>query len=96
MLQFAIIARDGNDKDALNRRMQSRPAHLEGARILKEKGQLISGGALLDEDGQMRGSLMLVQFNTREEFEHWYATEPYRKDAVWQTLEVIPFREAVL
>jgi uncharacterized protein len=54
----------------------------------------VIGGATLDEEGKMRGSIMIVQFETKEEFDNWYASEPYIKDGVWQTIEVKPFRVA--
>ncbi|NCU03461.1 MAG: hypothetical protein GXC73_05690 [Chitinophagaceae bacterium] len=94
MQQYVIIAQDGTDEEALERRMQVRPFHLAGAKKLREQNNLVIGGATLDEEGKMRGSIMIVQFETKEEFEHWYANEPYIKDGVWKTIEVKPFRVA--
>jgi len=36
MLQYLIIAYDGTDNDALDRRMNTRPYHFEMARELKK------------------------------------------------------------
>lgn len=94
MQQYVIIAQDGTDEGAFERRMEVRPFHLAGAKKLKEQNNFVFGGATLDEEGNMRGSIMIVQFETKEEFDHWYANEPYIKDAVWQTIEVKPFRVA--
>ena len=94
MQQYVIIAQDGTDEDALKRRMEVRPFHLAGAKKLKEQNNFVFGGATLDEEGNMRGSIMIVQFETNEEFDHWYANEPYIKDGVWQTIEVKPFKVA--
>lgn len=94
MQQYVIIAQDGTDEDALERRMQARPFHLAGAKKLKEQNNFVVGGATLDEEGKMRGSIMIVQFETKEEFDHWYANEPYIKEGVWKTIEVKPFRIA--
>ncbi|MBC7850046.1 MAG: hypothetical protein H7Y31_09920 [Chitinophagaceae bacterium] len=96
MLQFVIIARDGNDEQALDRRKEIRPRHLAGARILKDNNNFLFGGAMLDEDGNMRGSVMFVQFETKAEFDNWYANEPYINGNVWQEIEVQPFREAII
>ena len=60
MVQYVVIAEDGNDAEALNRRMQARPAHLDGARNLKAKDQYVMGGAILDEEGTMRGEITSV------------------------------------
>jgi uncharacterized protein len=96
MRQYVIIAHDGIDAEASERRKKIRPLHLAGAKILKEKNQFITGGAILDENGQMTGSVMIVQFETEEEFQEWYNNEPYIKEGVWQTIEVKPFRVAVV
>jgi uncharacterized protein YciI len=40
MQQYVIIAQDGTDEDALERRMQARPFHLAGAKKLKEQNNL--------------------------------------------------------
>jgi uncharacterized protein YciI len=42
----------------------------------------------------MTGSVMIVQFNTEEEFNQWYAEEPYIAKGVWKHIEVKPFRVA--
>ncbi len=94
MRQYVIIARDGNDADALQRRMEARPNHLAGATALKANNQYIMGGAMLNEAGQMEGSVMIVQFETEEDFNHWYSHEPYIVSGVWKTIEVKPFRVA--
>lgn len=96
MKQYVIIAYDGLDAEASERRKKIRPFHLEGAKLLKEKNQFITGGAILSEDGQMTGSVMIVQFETEEDFQEWYKNEPYITEGVWQTIEVKPFRVAVV
>lgn len=94
MMQFAIIARDGTDEDALDRRMQVRPDHLAGARQLKSTNNFVVGGAILNEQGKMTGSIMIVQFETQAEFDDWLKTEPYINGKVWQAIEVHPFKVA--
>ena len=94
MLQYAIIARDGTDSEALQRRMNVRPLHFQGARQLKDKNNFILGGATLDEKGNMNGSVMIVQFETEDEMQDWFEHEPYITGNVWQTIEVKPFRVA--
>jgi hypothetical protein len=96
MKQYVIIAYDGDDADAQERRKTIRPLHLEGAKNLKERNQFITGGAILDEAGQMTGSVMIVQFETDEAFNEWYKQEPYIKNGVWKTIEVKPFRVAAV
>jgi len=94
MKQYLIIARDGKDDEALNRRKEVRPLHLAGAKKLKENGNFVIGGAMLDDDDNMRGSIMIVQFETELDFQKWYDNEPYIIQGVWKTIEVKPFRVA--
>jgi uncharacterized protein YciI len=94
MKQYLIIAQDGKDNEALDRRKEVRPLHLAGAKKLKENGNFVIGGAMLDEENNMRGSIMIVQFETPEGFQKWYDNEPYITQGVWKTIEVRPFRVA--
>ena len=94
MLQFVIIAKDGTDTDALERRMSTRPFHLEGARKLKATNNFVTGGATLDKNGNMNGSIMIVQFETEEALKHYMDNEPYIVQNVWQQIEVKPFKVA--
>lgn len=92
MEQYVIIAHDGTDADAPARRMTARPAHLAVVRRLKAEGKFIEGGAILDEEGTMVGSVVMVAFPSRAELDEWLAIDPYVTGGVWQRLEVQPFR----
>ena len=94
MQQYVIIAQDGRDAEAIDRRWQNRPAHLEGARKLKDQGAFITGGAILDDNGTMRGSVMILQFESEEGLKKWMAEEPYIQNGVWKEIQVKPFRVA--
>ncbi|MEO6316413.1 MAG: YciI family protein [Chitinophagaceae bacterium] len=94
MNQYVIIARDGTDEDAPRRRMDIRPVHLAGAAKLKASNNFVSGGAMLNEEGQMEGSVMIVQFETEDQFQKWYAAEPYITGGVWKNIELKRFKVA--
>lgn len=94
MKQYLIIARDGKDDAAAERRMAVRNMHLAGASLLKAQGRFVVGGAMLNHDGQMNGSVLIVQFETDEAFEAWFQQEPYIVGGVWQEVEVLPFKIA--
>ena len=61
-----------------------------------ERGELRAAGAILDDGGDMIGSVLLTDFPTRTELDAWLAREPYVKEGVWQQIEIKPFRLAVL
>ena len=95
MAQFIVIAYDGTDAEAGARRQAVRPAHFEGIKAMVERGEILSGGAILDDAGQMTGSYVLAQFPSRAELDQWLAREPYVTGKVWQKIEVKPIRIAV-
>jgi uncharacterized protein YciI len=94
MKQYVIMARDGKDDQALNRRIEARPVHLAGATKLKANNNFVIGGAILNDAGQMEGSVMILQFETEEQYNNWYNNEPYITSGVWKTIEVKPFKVA--
>jgi uncharacterized protein len=96
MIQFNIYALDYTDADALNRRMAVRPTHFEALKSLKDGGNYIVGGALLDDEGKMIGSTMIVQFETEAEFYDYLKKEPYIKGAVWGNITIRKMRVAAL
>ncbi|MEK9648831.1 MAG: YciI family protein [Gammaproteobacteria bacterium] len=92
-MQFVVTAMDYTDEDALNRRMQNREAHLDGAMQLIAEGRFLSGGAILDEQEKMIGSTLHLEFPDRESLEAHLHKDPYISGKVWETIEI---REARL
>ena len=90
-----VIARDGTDDDAPERRRGVRPTHLASIQPLVDAGTILVGGAILDDDGTMRGSVLLVDFPTRDELDAWLREDPYVTGGVWDRVEVHPFATAV-
>ncbi len=96
MKQYVITAYDFTDADAPQRRQNVCPHHLDKVRELKENNNYIAGGAILNADEQMIGSVMIVQFENDEQMEAWKNNDPYVTERVWETIDVKPFRQAVL
>jgi uncharacterized protein len=94
-MQFLVVAKDGTDEDALERRQRTRPAHLVSIGPLVESGNVLVGGAILNDAGDMIGSMLLVEFPDREGADRWLSEDPYVTDGVWRDIEVHPFRTAV-
>ena len=94
MKQYLVTGYDYTDEGALERRMGVRPHHLDGAVTLKASGNYILGGAMLNDDGKMIGSVMVLQFETDEQLEAWKKSEPYITQKIWETVDVKPFKVA--
>ena len=59
-MQFLIRAYDG--EGMLEKRMEVRPRHLEGMKKLSN--HIISAGGLLDDAGKMKGSALIMDFES--------------------------------
>ena len=82
-MQFIIKAYDG--KNMLDKRMEVRPRHLEG--MAKLGDQVICAGGLLDDEGKMKGSVLVMEFPDRAALDDYLKTEPYVVEGVWETVE---------
>ena len=83
-MQFIIRAYDGKGK--LEKRMEVRPRHLEG--MARLGNHVICAGGLLDEAGQMKGSVLIMDFADRGELDAYLAGEPYVQEQVWEKIDV--------
>ena len=83
-MQFIIKAYDG--EGMLDKRMEVRPRHLEG--IDKIRDHVICAGGLLDDEGKMKGSVLIMEYDTREQLDEYLANEPYVQEHVWVKIEV--------
>lgn len=93
-MKYLVIAHDGKDSKATDRRLAVREQHLKLAEHMYKDGKAIIGGAILDDHGNMVGSGRIVEFETRSELDEWLKNEPYVTGNVWDKVEVFPFRIA--
>ncbi|MBR6706340.1 MAG: hypothetical protein IKI84_06645 [Clostridia bacterium] len=90
-MQFIIRAYDG--EGMLEKRLQVRPRHLEGMKRLNSR--IICAGGLLDGEGKMKGSVLIMDFPSREELDDYLKNEPYILEHVWETVEVEPMNVVI-
>ena len=93
-MQFLLVAYDRTDPGALDRRMKSRPEHLEKIAVVKKRGQFLCGGAILNDEGNMIGSMILYEAENRFALDRLLENEPYIYNKVWEKIEIRPFRMA--
>jgi uncharacterized protein YciI len=94
-MTYLVIAWDGRDPEALQRRQAVREQHLREIQPAVDGGVVQLGGAILDDEGQMIGSALVVEAASREELDALLRQDIYSRAGVWQRLEVYPFRRAV-
>lgn len=91
---YVIHAYDYTDNQAYERRLAVRHRHFDGARQLKADGHFVLGGALLDPDEKMIGSMMLLDFDSEDQLNDWLQNEVYHTGKVWERIDIKPFRQA--
>ena len=82
-MQVLIRAYDG--ENGLEKRMAVRERHL--ANMAKLGDRVICAGGLLDEEGKMKGSALVMEFENREQLDAYLASEPYLLEQVWERVE---------
>jgi uncharacterized protein YciI len=87
-MQFLVIGYDGSDAQALNRRLAVREAHLALGDKMRDAGKMLYGAAILDDLEHMVGSVLICDFESRDELDQWLKNEPYVTGNVWQKIEV--------
>ncbi len=91
-MQFVVTAYDG--KGMLEKRMAVRPRHLEG---MAELGKhIVCAGGMLDEAGKPKGSVLILEFDNREQVDAYLANEPYVIEKVWEDVKVEPLNVVIL
>ena len=91
-MQFIIKAYDG--ENMLEKRMDVRPRHLEN--ISKVKGKVLCAGGLLDKEGKMKGSVMIMDFESKAMLDEYLSSEPYIIEHVWEKVEAEPMNVVIL
>ena len=93
-MQFLLIGYDGTDPKAPERRLKVRAEHIENINRLKSKGECLFGGAILNDDGNMIGSMIVYEFPDRQSLDSMLKDETYINNGVWEKIEIKPFRTA--
>tara|TARA_R110002124_G_scaffold100168_7_gene246858 strand:- start:5646 stop:5918 length:273 start_codon:yes stop_codon:yes gene_type:complete len=87
---FALMA---NDKPgALDTRKATRDAHLA---YVRETGVVAQAGALLDADGEMCGSLLILDVADRAAADAWAADDPYAKAGLFSDVTIKPWNRVI-
>ena len=84
IMQFIITAYDG--EGMLEKRMEVRPRHLEG--MAKLGDHIVCAGGLLDDEGKMKGSVLVLDFEDRAALDEYMRNEPYITEGVWEKITV--------
>ncbi|MEO1380401.1 MAG: YciI family protein [Pseudomonadota bacterium] len=85
-----LIARD--KEDALQTRLDNRSDHIE----YLERSECVSqAGPLLDPDGKMTGSLIILDVEKMEDAQDWAAGDPYAAAGLFESVELIEWKKVI-
>ena len=88
---YAIICLD--KPGALETRKANRDAHL--AHIRAANGAITQAGPFLDAAGEMCGSLLIMEAESRAEVEAWCADDPYAAAGLFESVEIRPWKRVI-
>ena len=91
-MQYFITAYDG--ANVLEKRMAVRPRHLEN--MAKVNGKVLCAGGILDENGKMKGSVLIIDFDGKDQLDAYLQTEPYIVENVWEKVTAEPMNVVLL
>lgn len=87
-MQYALIAYD--KPNALQRRLDVRPDHLKHLEALGDR--LVLAGPFLDEQGNMVGSIVVIEADSLPEAEATLREDPFVINGVFDSMTIKPFR----
>ena len=98
-LYYAIVGEDV--PDSLEKRLATRPAHLERLTALKDAGRLLLAGPFPTIDSPdpgpagFSGSLIVAAFDNLEAAKTWADADPYVAAGVYARVTVKPFKKVL-
>ncbi len=90
-MMYVLICRD-NPQGGLERRMATRPEHLEYLASLADKVR-VGGAFLSDDEKEPRGSILIIEAASMDEAKAIADADPYAKAGVFSNVEILPWRQ---
>jgi len=94
---YAIVGQDTDD--SLERRLATRPAHMERLHALQQAGRLLLAGPFPAIDSndpgaaEFTGSLIVAEFDTLTDARAWAEADPYVAAGIYARVSVTPFKK---
>lgn len=89
-MRVALICRD--KPGHLQTRLDNRAAHLEH---IKTSGVVEMAGPFLNPEGQMTGSLVVLEVETLAQAEDWAANDPYAKAGLFESVAISEWKKVI-
>ena len=89
-MRFALMTKD--KPGALQTRMDNREAHLA---YIAETGVVEMAGPVLDDDGQMCGSLIVLEVEDMAAAQAWAENDPYAKAGLFSDVTLRAWKKVI-
>ncbi|HLS58583.1 MAG TPA: YciI family protein [Paracoccaceae bacterium] len=87
---YALICNDRPGSTELRKRV--REDHLA---YIRETGVVVEAGPFLDSEGEMVGSLVVIEADTRAAAEEWAAGDPYARAGLFESVEIRAWKKVI-
>jgi hypothetical protein len=88
-----LVALTAHDrKGALSVRKENRAAHLS---YIEETGVVDQAGPLLDDEGQMIGSLVILDVEDMDAARDWAENDPYARAGLFESVSLVPWNRVI-
>ena len=88
-MYFAVICKD--KPNSLDLRLANRDNHLAHA----ANATILFGGPMLDDDGNMCGSLLVIDAEDRAAVEDFAVNDPYAKAGLFESVEITAWKKVM-
>jgi uncharacterized protein len=65
-----------------------RASHTESVTAQFEKGTVLVGAGIYDDQGAVRGSLLILECDGRADVDAYLESEPFHTGGLWETVEI--------
>jgi uncharacterized protein YciI len=89
-MRVALFCIDNVDSLAI--RIENRPAHLAH---IQASGIVEMAGPLLNSDGQMCGSLIVLSVDTLDQAQQWAEVDPYKTAGLFEKTTLIEWKKVI-
>ena len=89
-MRVALICTD--KAGALQTRLDTRAAHLAH---IEDSGVVEMAGPFLNTEGEMTGSLVVLNVETLAEAQAWAEADPYAKAGLFETVQIAEWKKVI-
>ncbi|MGE0880919.1 MAG: YciI family protein [Acidimicrobiia bacterium] len=92
-MKLLLLAGNKPGAEGVALRDTLREAHMEGVTARFNAGEVLLGAGIYDDEGVVRGSVMVLDMPSREAVDAYLRTEPFQVGGLWDHYEVTELKQ---